>query len=126
MPLCALGTPEPPGSAQRLHARGAHARLSHSARPPGSRSLILHLARSVPCLLWFTSAPRAGTRLAELSFSLQRVPSGSAVRISAPALTLKRPLCLSLILTEERPARWRGRGPTPARIREAASPTRQG
>ena len=86
----------------------------------------LHIARSVPCLVWFTSAPRAGTRLAALSFSLQRVPSGSAVRSSAPALTLKRPLCLSLILTEERPALRRGRGPTPARIREAASPARQG
>ena len=44
-----------------------------------------------------TSATRAGTLLAELSFSLQRASSGSAVRISAPALTLKRPsVCRSV------------------------------
>ena len=42
-------------------------------------------------LLYFNKRYPGWNTLAELSFSLQRASSGSAVRISAPALTLKRP-----------------------------------
>ena len=101
------------------------ARLSHSARPPGSRSLILHLARSVPVYCGSQVPPgwntfgRTVIITAEGPQRLCSPDQRSGSHVETPPL----PVAHS---DRGAPCPMARTRPHPARIREAASPARQG
>ena len=91
MPLCALGTPEPPGSAQRLHARGAHVHASPTVQGLQAPAHSYCISREVsPVYCGSQVLPGLEHVWPHCHYHCRGSPA-ALVRISAPALMLKRP-----------------------------------